>query len=280
MRAFLSSTFSDLKQHRRMLIETLQRVGDIDVLTMEHFGSNPQSPIEMCRNKVCESDVYVGFFGWKYGSLVPSSRYSMTEFEYRTAITEYIPTYLYLLSPDVAITPDQIERGAGGRRLERLKKEMQVRHTVQDFTTPEDLSRLVVADLSRHKRSTKQRPPSPVVEGPVGYEVNPNHPYSLVHVCRAHTKEYALATLYIDVFGSSTEAKLELLQSVDRVVYQLHKSFALPYVAMQNWYESFSLELHVWGGFWARATIYFKDGKRPPVHLDRHLNLAPPANYW
>jgi Domain of unknown function (DUF4062)/YEATS family len=280
MRVFLSSTYSDLKHHRGLLIDTLQRAGDFQLQTMEYFGANPESPVAVCRSKVSESEVYVGFFGWRYGSLVPSARYSMTELEYRTALTRYIPTYLYLISPEVPVTPDLIDRGADAQRLERLKREMQVRHTVQTFTTPEDLSRLVVADLSRHSRIN--RPPIPALapEGPIGYEVNSGHPYSLVHVCQPFTQQHALATIYIDVFGGSKDERLSLLQGIDRVVYQVHKSFDLPHVAVQNWYESFAYELLVWGGFWVRATLYFKDVARPPVQLKRHLNLAPPAAYW
>src|SRR5215203_1311373 len=142
MKAFLSSTYEDLKVHRAVLLDTLHKMGDhLRVIAMEHFGADPRPPLLLCQEKVSECDAYVGIFGWRYGSIDQGSRFSMTEIEYRTALAKNIPAFLYLMSEAQAVPPSAIDTGAGASKLRKFKQEITGRHVVQKFTTPEDLSR-------------------------------------------------------------------------------------------------------------------------------------------
>ena len=277
MKVFISSTYQDLKAHRGVLIETLRKMGDdINVVAMEDFGGDPRSPYEVCQDKVRGVDVYVGIFGWRCGSPEKLSQLSMIEIEYRTALGTAIPTYLYLISEEQLVLPSAVETGSGARRLDRLKKELLSRHVVQRFTTPEDLSRLVVADLAKPLRSEVKvvlAPPS----GPVGPEVNPGHPFALSHRWNPVPQgDIYRAELFVDVHEDDSLKRRRLLGSVNRVVYQLHNSFVVPVVVMQNSDECFVIDLSVWGDFWARATLYFSNEKRAPIQLLRYVNVAVP----
>ncbi len=278
MRVFLSSTYEDLKAHREVLMDTLRKMGDeVQTVAMEHFGSDPRSPYEVCQEKVSECDVYIGLFGWRYGSVEPKSRLSMTEIEYRTALAKGVPPYLYFLSEKQAVLPAAVDMGVAADKIRKLKEEMAGHHVVQTFTTPEDLSRLVVADLARHMQSGQARQEVMEVSGPVGPELNPGHPYLLCHAWDpVPDGEVYSARLYIDVYEDEEAERKKLLKAIDRVVYQLHKSFIIPVVPMQNWEEHFVLEIRIYGEFWVRSTIYLKDQERSPIQLTRYINLFLP----
>lgn len=211
----------------------------------------------------------------------------MTEIEYRTALAKKIPTFLYLLSEGQAVPPANIDTGICAVKLKRLKKEIAGRHIFQKFTTPEDLGRLVAADLARHLHVEVQRKEEVDISGPIGPEVNSSHPYMLCHVNRPSTdfpsffgygreRSYHQIYLYIDLYTEDDKDRRELLQAIDQVVYQLHETFIIPVVPMQNWEECFVFDCWGWGEFWVRATIQFKDEARPSLHLNRFINLDVP----
>jgi|SRR5579885_278732 len=280
MKVFLSSTYSDLRQHRQILIETLLKMGDdIDLLAMEYFGADPRDPLQLSIAKVSEADVYVGVLGWRYGTIDRQSNMSITEVEYRTAIAKRLPVLLYLTSEDYPVGPTTVDIGRNATKIRKLRKEIGERHVFQPFSTPEDLSRRVVADLHRLVRSSPAKPQSAdkVIEGPVGPEINPAHPYLLCHVAKpSNYEDYYNVQLFVDVYirEVTTSTYERYLKKIDRVVYQLHESFAVPVVAMQNWRENFLYEMFVWGCFWVRATVWFKDKNKAPITLDRYINLG------
>lgn len=274
---FLSSTYNDLAAHRSLLIDTFQRIEPpIGLSAMEFFGADERSAIKLCQEKVTQCDFYVGLFGWRYGYVDKLTRMSITEVEYRTALAKDIPTLLYLLSEKYAVLPSGVDSGQKGAAIRRLRNEVQERHVVQFFTSPEDLSRRVATDLGNRLRDRSRIRPKPL--GPVGPEINLEHPFMLCHVATpSRNPAYSNFTLYIDVYENSVRARKEMLKSINRVVYQLHKSFSTPIVAMQNWRDHFRLDGRVWGEFWVQATVFFNDS-REPVILRRYLNLELPPS--
>lgn len=249
----------------------------MDLCAMEFFGASEKDPIALCQEKVARCDVYVGVFGFRYGSIDQNTRMSVTEVEYRTALTYNIPTLLYLMSDSHEITPSAVDIGRKGAAIRRLRAEVQQRHTIQFFTTPEDLSRRVAIDLANKLR--QRLSPSTVRSGrlgPIGPDINSKHPFALCHVMSAsRIPDMSDVTLYIDVYENNSRKRKQLLRSIDRVIYQLHKSFATPVTTMQNWWEYFRIDLRVWGEFWVQATILFKE-RRPPAILKRFINVTAP----
>ena len=280
MRVFLSSTYSDLRQHREVLMDTLRRMGEgIDLLAMEYFGSDPRNAIQLSTQKVSEADLYVGVFGLRYGAIDKPSKMSITEVEYRTALAKRLPVLLYLTSEEYPVDPRTVDTGRSASKIRKLRKEIEEHHVTQRFSTPEDLGRRVAADLARLLRNSplKSKPKQEALEGPVGPEINPSHPYLLSHVEKPSAIEgFYNVKLYVDLYLTDvTESTYErYLKRIDRVVYQLHESFIVPVIPMQNWKENFLLEMHIMGGFWVRATIWFKDKNKDPVMLDRFINLG------
>lgn len=280
MKVFLSSTYKDLQQHRRVLIDTLSKLGtNIVLVAMEYFGSNPLDPIQLSVQKVSESDVYIGVFGWRYGAVDRYSKMSITEIEYRTALAKGLPVLLYLSSENFPVIPTMVDTGRGATKIRNLRKEILERHTVQFFSTPEDLARLVTADLHclLQNSSIMRQSPMDKIDKPVGPEINPTHPFMLCHLAKPSRIEHHYdVQLFIDLYEKDEAMYQHVMQSVDIVIYQLHESFRLPVVPMQNWRENFRLELRAWGEFWARATLFLKDGSSSPISMLRYINIDLP----
>lgn len=82
VRVFISSTYVDLEEYRRKCIVVLDRLREdlaMDWIGMEYPGTEGGSPREDSLARVRESDVYVGVFGMRYGSIDPASDRSITE---------------------------------------------------------------------------------------------------------------------------------------------------------------------------------------------------------
>ena len=60
-RGYLSSTFQDHEEHRAAVADAL-RVASHEVVMMEYLGAKPRRPLDVCREDVAQSDLYVGVF--------------------------------------------------------------------------------------------------------------------------------------------------------------------------------------------------------------------------
>jgi Domain of unknown function (DUF4062)/AAA domain len=141
VRVFISSTWLDLRPEREAVAKALQRLPDILVIGLEHFGSRTETPHAASLDEVDGSDCYVGIIGHRYGS-------GITEAEYRRARSCGLPSLIYFKDPDVLVNPSHVERdGAAIAALERFKRELQDVHVVSAFASPDRLAAQVLADL-------------------------------------------------------------------------------------------------------------------------------------
>lgn len=111
---------------------------------MEHFGSRPETPKEVCLKEVAASDVYVGIFAERYGYVDPDTGLSMTELEYRQARECNLPCLIYIKA-NAASEPYITETDRN--KLTALKAELKRMHVVSSFTTADNLATKVVIDL-------------------------------------------------------------------------------------------------------------------------------------
>ena len=71
LRVFLSSTSTDLRAHRVMAADGIQRLGYLPV-QMETFGAIPHPPVTACLEKAVSVDAFVVLVAHRYG-WVPST---------------------------------------------------------------------------------------------------------------------------------------------------------------------------------------------------------------
>ncbi|MGO9008816.1 MAG: DUF4062 domain-containing protein [Bryobacteraceae bacterium] len=151
---FISSTYKDLKDHRREVWNTLKSLG-IAVRGMEEFGARTTEPLATCLAEVEQSDVYAGIVAYRLGSVDPKTQEPFTLLEYKKAAEQGKEILIYLADDGIAYFPnDLMDQDPQAREsLAAFKRTLRERHTVDTFSSPNDL----VEKLSRDFR--KRFPP-------------------------------------------------------------------------------------------------------------------------
>jgi len=78
---FVSSTFTDLREERQAAVEAILKAGHIPA-GMELFTAGSESQLEVIKQWIRDSDIYVLILGGRYGSVEPKSGLSYTEVEF------------------------------------------------------------------------------------------------------------------------------------------------------------------------------------------------------
>ena len=82
---FISSTFEDMADIRKAVLEQLQYTEDYNPIGMEQFTAIDESQLDYIRDKMEVTDLYVLILGGRYGSLIPGENISYTHKDYRMA---------------------------------------------------------------------------------------------------------------------------------------------------------------------------------------------------
>lgn len=126
IRIFLSSTKLDLEAPRQDVIHYLG-VLKSDILAMEAFGSDESKPVDYCLRKVDESDIFIGIYAERYGTIDEESGKSITELEYDHAYSMFRQGRLkalliYQIDPKARWPLDYVERDPTAWPSSRISK--------------------------------------------------------------------------------------------------------------------------------------------------------------
>lgn len=167
MRIFVSSSFSDLVEHRTAAIRVLRQLGH-EVLAMEDMVAGATAPLPKVMEMVDRAEAYVGIFAWRYGYVPPvippglvmngavPGHTSITEYEYLRAKQRKLPIMAFLLDERTPWNPllvdgfDRSRTDAPGNAedIRKLRNELQQERVVSWFTTPSDLEARVSAAVT------------------------------------------------------------------------------------------------------------------------------------
>ena len=78
MKVFISSTYKDLVNHRALVSEAVERLGEQGV-RMEVFGARTGEPTKACVKEVEECDLFVGIYAYRYGYVPKGSEFSINK---------------------------------------------------------------------------------------------------------------------------------------------------------------------------------------------------------
>ncbi|MGE5296150.1 MAG: DUF4062 domain-containing protein, partial [Solirubrobacterales bacterium] len=92
LQVFVSSTYSDLIAERQAAVEAILTAGHIPA-GMELFTSGDESQMDVIKQWIDESDVYLLILGGRYGSVEPKSGKSYTQLEYEYALSQNKPLF-------------------------------------------------------------------------------------------------------------------------------------------------------------------------------------------
>jgi Domain of unknown function (DUF4062) len=96
---FVSSTFEDLREERQAAVEAILKAGHIPA-GMELFSAGSESQLEVIRQWIRDSDIYMLILGGRYGSIEPKSGFSYTEVEFNYARELGKPFFSVVLSDE------------------------------------------------------------------------------------------------------------------------------------------------------------------------------------
>jgi hypothetical protein len=142
---FLSSTWEDLEEHRRLVLLTLAKFKR-QAIGMEYVGARPGSPLEVCLSEVRKSGVYVGIIGTRYGSEAKDGK-SFTELEYEEALRHKKNILIYVIDEQThPVLPKHVDKGENAVRLSKFKDALS-RHVCKRFSSPDNLAGQIAVDL-------------------------------------------------------------------------------------------------------------------------------------
>jgi HEAT repeat protein len=146
---YVSSTFADLRAHRKALSLAIRRLGHVDV-AMEYYVSEDARPLDRCLRDAAACHLYVGLFARRYGFCPPGQERSITELEFRAARAANVDCLCFLLADDAPWPEEQVERGSGAGRLAALRAELSERYLCGFFSTPDELAAVASAAIVRN----------------------------------------------------------------------------------------------------------------------------------
>ena len=140
MKAYISSTYSDLREYREAARKVLLRM-DVSVVGMEYFTATGFPPMEECLLAVRSADLYILIIGHRYGFIPTGHDTSITHLEYRAAVSSQKPILSFMLSDDVPVPVSSIEQDPNLRlQLELFKNEIRSAMVVSLVRSSDDLS--------------------------------------------------------------------------------------------------------------------------------------------
>jgi len=137
---FISSTFEDLKEHRKKVWDILTKY-EVNVRGMERFGARKEAPLQTCLAEVEQSDIFVGVISYRLGTIDTPSSKSFVQLEYEKALELDKEIFIYLIDDkNGKVTPTFVDFGENHEKLESFKSILKERHTIDTFTDETDLA--------------------------------------------------------------------------------------------------------------------------------------------
>ena len=200
MKIYLSSTYEDLKDHRRTVFDKLRQSG-YQVIAMEDYVARDERPVEACLSDVAASDVYIGIFGLRYGYVPDEGNpdgLSITELEFRQADSQDTTQCLtFLLNEEDALPPGEyIDALSGenqrGARIKGLREQLKKRKMVSlfSYSNPYELASQVQTAVAQYLQEHGDDHPSAETSSSIpSWDVAKNGPPypGLLHFTRTYT---------------------------------------------------------------------------------------------
>jgi hypothetical protein len=157
IRAFVSSTYRDLKEHRAYVIERLLRSG-IAVDPMEQWTAASDEPKELSQDRIRDCDVCILLVGFRRGHIPEGETLSITQMEYREALRREIDVLVFMAREEADWPPESITEMTNDPEMKRWRDELQ-EHLIVEFFTSSPESVDVDSALFRwlEKRADDQR---------------------------------------------------------------------------------------------------------------------------
>ena len=150
---FLSSTYEDLKDERRRVIEVIIN-SDCMPVGMEFFPASPDDPLKYIKKIIDDSDFYLLIIGGRYGTIPKGEKCSFTELEYEYAksVNKKIIAFIF---HDIQDLPyGKVDNKAS---LAKLKKFIsKLNGITKAWRNSDELSKEVVLSLNELRKNSNE----------------------------------------------------------------------------------------------------------------------------
>jgi tetratricopeptide (TPR) repeat protein len=157
MKVFLSSTYLDLIEHRKAVVNALRTMGE-EVEHMEIFGARNEEPTQASLIELDNCDVLVGVYAYRYGTVPKGTKASVTEQEYLHATSKKIPILVFIVNEDHEWSPKKMDENL--LKIKKFKSKASSDHSPAYFTTPDNLASQVVTAIGRLAKKLGRAPAS------------------------------------------------------------------------------------------------------------------------
>jgi len=151
LRAFISSTSLDLKEHRRLAMNACLGCGILPI--MMEFEPFPADALTVSLKMTRTADIYIGIFGRRYG-YVPEEKnprnLSITAMEYEWAVRRDIPREVFLMADSHLTDQNDWETEQRGKVM-ALHERVKAENIVTYFSSPIELREQIFVRLSAYR---------------------------------------------------------------------------------------------------------------------------------
>lgn len=145
---FISSTFSDLKEERNKVMQTIMSLDCIPA-GMEMFPAMDEEQFEFIKRIIDDCDYYLLIVGARYGSM-DENGVSYTEKEYDYAVSKGIPVIAFLHHDISSLPMNKADLDTELRRkLEAFRKKVEIGRLVKYWKNADDLNAKVAVSLPK-----------------------------------------------------------------------------------------------------------------------------------
>ena len=276
---FISSTFTDLTEHREAVQKAIRKTGAIDI-SMENFGSTDNRPLDECKRIINEeTDLFVGIYAHRYGYVPDGFEKSITEMEYEEAINSKIPVLIFVVDEDEPWSKKFIDFGENETKLMSFKDKVGKERIWTKFTNKDNLASSVIASLIReiNYKGIKSIEKAEQIQISNSYDWNKhrngiyqlNKGVFLTHVLsesKTPNQDYDIFIYLIKHKNNGVK-----IDEVDYVEFYFGKHWGNKIFKVKNEDGYIGVNLSAFGEFLCTSRITFKDGTE--LYLNRYIDF-------
>jgi hypothetical protein len=172
MRIYLSTTLTDLAEHRSAIVDALNRLPLESYESLEISGANDSLPdaaevVDELLALVKDASLYVLVLGWRYGYVPEGQSKSIVELEYDCAKQEGAAILCFLVEEGASVRGNLIETGENASALRRFKSRVIRENAVRRFDSPDQLAADVASLAIMWLHSPMSRAAQDMLDRPV-----------------------------------------------------------------------------------------------------------------
>jgi len=143
---FISSTFRDLVEERKAVIETIQSL-QFSAIAMEEYIATDKKPLAAALADIAQCDIFLLIIGELYGTLDSNSNKSYIELEYDYALQSGKPILCFIQENE---SSSEIKNSNSGQLYE-FKQKVLSNNIVSSWTSVKDLTLKITSALARYQ---------------------------------------------------------------------------------------------------------------------------------